>query len=217
MSTLIADPFRAARLILSLRRQGVTDDAVLSALETVDRGVFVSPDLADMGAEDCALPIACGQTLPRPIITAQLLRALQVSPGKEDKVLLIGAGSGYTAALLAQTCRHVYGVERYAALTRNAQHTLEQLQVDNVTLRHGDGLVGLSAHGPFDRILLTGAVTVIPAVLMEQLDRDGLLVAPIEASSGEQVLRCVSGAKAVKDEPMAQTVTRLRPGIAAAL
>jgi len=106
MADLIPDPFSAARLVLSLRRQGITDDGVLTALETVDRGVFVSPSLAAMAAEDCALPILCGQTIPRPIVTACLLRALNVSPGKEERVLLIGSGSGYTAALLSQISRH---------------------------------------------------------------------------------------------------------------
>ena len=105
MADLIPDPLRAARLVLSLRRKGVTDDGVLTALETVDRGVFVAPHLAKMVAEDCALPIPCGQSIPRPIVTAKLLRALQISPGKEERVLLIGSGSGYTAALLSQICR----------------------------------------------------------------------------------------------------------------
>ena len=147
----------------------MTDDGVLTALETVDRGVFVAPHLSKMVAEDCALPIPCGQSIPRPIVTAKLLRALQISPGKEERVLLIGSGSGYTAALLSQICRHVYGIERYERLVEQSRKRLEELAVENVTIRHGNGLAGMQEHGPYDRILLAGAVKTIPAVLIEQL------------------------------------------------
>ncbi len=202
MADLIPDPLRAARLILSLRRQGITDDGVLTALETVDRGVFVSDDLQAMVAEDCALPIPCGQSIPRPVVTAKLLRALQVQPGKESRVLVIGSGSGYTTALLSQISRHVYGVERYERLVTQSRARLEALKVDNVTIRHGNGLIGLAQHGPFDRILLTGAIKTIPAILIEQLTKDGCLVTPIETSDGPQILRTVTASKDVHDEPM---------------
>lgn len=202
MADLIPDPLRAARLVLSLRRQGITDDGVLTALETVDRGVFVSNDYKAMVAEDCMLPIPCGQSIPRPIVTAKLLRALQIPPGKETRVLLIGSGSGYTAALLSQTCRHVYGIERYERLVEQSRARLEELGVDNVTIRHGNGLAGLPQHGPYDRILLAGAIKTIPSVLVEQLAKDGLLVTPIEHSNGPQILRTVSDTKDVLDEPM---------------
>ncbi len=202
MADLIPDPLHAARLILSLRRQGITDDGVLTALETVDRGAFVSADLRAMVGEDCALPIPCGQSIPRPVVTAKLLRALQVLPGKESRVLVIGSGSGYTTALLSQISRHVYGVERYERLVTQSRARLEELKVDNVTIRHGNGLAGLAQHGPFDRILLTGAIKTIPAVLIEQLTKDGCLVTPIETSDGPQILRTVTASKDVHDEPM---------------
>lgn len=217
MAELIADPFRAARLVLSLRRQGITDDAVLAALETVDRAAFVADDLSALANEDCAVPIACGQTIPKPIVTARLLRALDVSPGKEDRVLLVGAGSGYTAALLAQTCRHVFGVERYRGLAQGAKARLEALKVENVTIRHGDGLLGMAEHGPYDRILLAGAVKTIPAALVEQLTKDGVLVAAVSAADGAQVLRRVMATKAVSDEPMPIALTMLRGGVAETL
>lgn len=217
MAALIADPFRAARLVLSLRRQGITDDAVLAALETVDRGAFVEADLAALATEDCAVPIACGQTIPQPIVTARLLRALDVSPGKENRILLVGAGSGYTAALLAQTCRHVFGVERYRALADGARVRLDALKVTNVTIRHGDGLLGIAEHGPYDRILLAGAVKTIPAVLVEQLDKDGVLVAAISDADGEQTLRRVTADKSISDEPMPIGLTMLRDGVSQTL
>ena len=209
MADLIPDPMRAARLVLSLRRQGITDDGVLTALETVDRGVFVSDNLQSIAAEDSALPIPCGQSIPRPVVTAKMLRALQIEPGKEVRVLLIGSGSGYTAALLSQISRHVYGIERYERLVEQSRERLKALGVENVSVRHGNGLAGLPQHGPFDRILLTGAVKTIPAVLIEQLDKDGLLVTPIETKSGPQILRTVSKTKQVIDEPMPDRVAVL--------
>ncbi len=217
MADLIPDPLRAARLVLSLRRQGITDDGVLTALETVDRGVFVGENLKSMVGEDCALPIPCGQSIPRPIVTAKLLRALQVSPGKEERVLLIGSGSGYTAALLSQISRHVYGIERYERLVEQSRKRLTELNVDNVTIKHGNGLLGLQEHGPYDRILLTGAIKTIPAVLIEQLSKSGLLVTAIESNSGDQILRTVSKDKDVIDEPMPDRLALLSEGISQTL
>lgn len=212
MADLIPDPLRAARLVLSLRRQGITDDGVLTALETVDRGAFVAETLREIATEDSALPIPCGQSIPRPIVTAKLLRALQIAPGKESRVLLIGSGSGYTAALLSQISRHVYGIERYERLVEQSEERLRALGVDNVSLRHGNGLQGLPQHGPFDRILLTGAIKTIPSVLMDQLGRDGLLVTPIETKKGPQILRTVSKTKDVIDEPMPDRIALLSEG-----
>lgn len=217
MADLIPDPLRAARLVLSLRRQGITDDGVLTALETVDRGVFVADNLAGMVGEDCALPIPCGQSIPRPIVTAKLLRALQVSPGKEERVLLIGSGSGYTAALLSQISRHVYGIERYERLVEQSRTRLNELNVQNVSIKHGNGLLGLQEHGPYDRILLTGAIKTIPAILIDQLSKNGLLVTAIESNSGDQILRTVSKDKNVIDEPMPDRLARLSEGISQTL
>lgn len=217
MADLIADPFRAARLVLSLRRQGITDDAVLTALETVDRGAFVAPDLANMASEDCALPIACGQSIARPMVTAKLLRALAISPGKQERVLLVGSGSGYIAALLAQISRHVYGVERYALLAETSRARLKDLKVENVSIKHGDGLVGLAEQGPFDRILLTGSIKTIPAVLIDQLSKDGILVAAIAQSDGTQVLRSVTSDKRATDEMLSEPLAPLAAGKSLAL
>ena len=217
MADLIPDPLRAARLILSLRRQGITDDGVLTGMETVDRGAFVDEGLRNLVAKDCALPIACGQTIPRPIVTAKLLRALQIEPGKDARVLLIGSGSGYTAALLSQISRHVFGVERYERLVNQSRARLESLGVENVTIRHGNGLEGLSQHGPFERILLAGAVKTIPSALMEQLSKDGRLVTPIESSKGAQLLRTVRSDRDVTDEPMPDRVALLSENVARSL
>lgn len=202
MADLIPDPMRAARLILSLRRRGITDDGVLTALETVDRGLFVDQEYLDLVPEDSAIPIACGQVIPRPSVTASLLRALAIPPGKEARALVIGSGSGYTAALLGQICRNVFGIERFERLATEAASRLESLGMTNVSIRHGNGLQGLPQHGPFDRILLTGAVKTIPLVLMEQLTKEGALVTPIETSKGGQILRTVHATREVTDEQM---------------
>lgn len=217
MADLIPDPLRAARLVLSLRRQGIVDDGVLTALETVDRGGFVEERLRPLAAQDCALPIACGQSIPRPIVTAMLLRALHIEPGKDARVLLVGSGSGYTAALLSQICRHVYGVERYSRLVKQSQNRLDAFGVENVTIRHGNGLEGLSQHGPFDRILIAGAIKTIPAVLMEQLAKGGRLVTPVESSKSAQVLRTLTHDRDVTDEPMPDRLALLSENVAQSL
>ncbi|MEM7492102.1 MAG: protein-L-isoaspartate(D-aspartate) O-methyltransferase [Pseudomonadota bacterium] len=213
MVGLIPDPLRAARLILKLRRQGITDDAVLSALETVDRGAFVERKYASLANDDCSVPIACGQIIPRPLVTAQLLSALRLSPAKEERVLLIGSGSGYTAALLSHSARHVYGIERYKSLAELSQYRLKELGIENITIRHDDGLNGLPEHGPFDRILLTGAVTTLPRHLIEQIASGGYLVAPINQNA-DQILRRLSQDLKVADSVIARPLSSLREGVA---
>ena len=133
MADLIADPFRAARLILHLRRQGIRNDGVLSAIETINRGVFVDRSFKALAAEDAALPIPCGQMLPKPVVVAQLLSALSVTPGRQNTILMVGAGSGYVAALLAQIGRHVWAVERYRKLVDEAPERPESRQRQNQT------------------------------------------------------------------------------------
>ena len=216
MADLIADPFRAARLILQLRRQGIRDDAVLSAMETVDRGAFVDASLRKLAQEDAVLPLPCGQTLPRPLVVAQLLGALRANAGQGERHLLVGAGSGYVGALLAHIARHVWMIDRYGELVTRAKTRLAAFKVRNVDIRQGDGLGGWREHAPFDRILLTGAVSEIPEALMAQLARGGVLVAPVE-SGGRQVVRSVSKDGSRTDSPIAEPLGRLVEGVAAAL
>lgn len=217
MADLIADPFRAARLILLLRRQGIRDDAVLAAMETIDRAVFVDPKLAELAYEDTALPIPCGQMIPKPVVVAQLLGALQASPGKEDRILIVGSGSGYMTALLAQIGRHVWAVERYQQLVVEARARMIELKVDNVTFRHGNGLEGWPEHKPFERILLTGAVTSVPDALLEQLAKGGALVAPVNRTGEDQIIRRIGADGSEKDFPVLEPLALLRSGKSAAL
>ena len=217
MAELIADPFRAARLVLHLRQVGITDEAVLKAMETIDRGAFVDdPALASLAFEDCILPIPCGQIIPRPAAIGQLLQALEIKTLGQARILVIGVGSGYIAALAAQLGGHVFAVERYARLTDEARRRIIDLKLENVAVRQGDGLAGWPERGPYDRILLTGEVGEVPGGLLEQLTGDGLLVAPM-AHGDEQHLVRMDRERKIEGFALRSTLPPLVEGQAAAL
>jgi protein-L-isoaspartate(D-aspartate) O-methyltransferase len=135
------------------------------------------------------LPIPCGQIIPQPVTTGQLIQALQLKRGRESRVLLIGAGSGYTAALLSQLASDVFAVERYHVLTEAIRRRIVDLGLSNLAVRCEDGLLGWPERGPYDRILLAGAVTEIPEALMAQLGKGGILVAPVVTPEGQVLMR----------------------------
>ena len=168
---------RRARLILGLRSQGITDAAVLRAMEATPRDLF-TPDLFQERAwEDSALPIACGQTISQPYIVALMTQALQVE--QRSRVLEVGTGSGYQTAVLARVARLVYTVERYRTLLNEAEARFKTLGLLNVITRFGDGGEGWSEQAPFDRILVTAAAPGEPKPLLAQLKPSGVLVAPV--------------------------------------
>jgi protein-L-isoaspartate(D-aspartate) O-methyltransferase len=168
---------RRARLILGLRSQGVSDPAVLTALEHTPRDLF-TPDLFQERAwEDSALPIACGQTISQPFIVGLMTQALTLEP--RARVLEIGTGSGYQTAVLSRLSRLVYTVERYRTLLREAEARFKSLQLGNIITRFGDGGEGWPEQAPFDRILVTAAAPNEPKTLLAQLKPSGVLVAPI--------------------------------------
>jgi protein-L-isoaspartate(D-aspartate) O-methyltransferase len=178
---------RLARLVLSLRSQGVTDPAVLAAIEKTPRDLF-TPDLfKERSWEDSALPIACGQTISQPYIVGLMTQALTLEP--RARVLEIGTGSGYQTAVLSRLARLVYTVERYRTLLRAAEKRLETLQITNVITRFGDGFLGWAEQAPFDRILVTAAAPEEPIVLLRQLKPSGVLVAPIGKGPVQQLCR----------------------------
>lgn len=190
MEELIADPFRAARLVLRLRQEGVTDDGVLRAMEIIDRGAFVDdPALKELAFADCVLPIPCGQIIPRPVATGQLLQALDLGPAREARILLIGMGSGYTAALAGRLAADVFAVERYDRLTDLARQRIVRLGLDNLAVRHSDGLLGWAERGPYDRILMTGQVDEVPRELFDQLRSGGLVIAPMQHEGRQHIAR----------------------------
>lgn len=171
------DDTRVARLILALRSQGVTDPAVLAAMERTPRDLF-TPDLfKERSWEDSALPIACGQTISQPYIVGLMTQALTIEP--RDRVLEIGAGSGYQTAVLARLARLVYTVERYRTLLREAEARFRLLHLTNIITRFGDGGQGWPEQAPFDRIMVTAAAQEEPTTLLGQLKPSGVLVAPV--------------------------------------
>lgn len=179
----------AGRLILGLRQQGVTDPSVLEAMESIDRSVFVHEKFQDQAWEDQALPIDCAQTISQPFIVGLMTQALQVGP--RHRVLEIGTGSGYQAAVLSRLARYVYSVERYRSLLVEAEARLKHLGIDNVITRHGDGSQGWPEQAPFDRIMVTAAAPSEPTTLIRQLKPGGILVVPVGRSSVQQLNRYV--------------------------
>mgnify|MGYP000982333465 CR=1 FL=1 len=178
-----------ARLVLSLRAQGVSDPAVLAALESTPRELF-TPDLfKERAFEDSALPIACGQTISQPFIVGLMSQALQVEP--RSRVLEIGTGSGYQTTILSKISRLVYTVERYRTLLGEAEQRFKRLGLTNVVTRFGDGGEGWPEQAPFDRIMVTAAAPEEPKTLLAQLKPHGILVAPIGRGPVQSLRRYV--------------------------
>ena len=177
---MAGDP-RVISLIMALRKLGITDTRVLSAIETTPREMFVAEPFRSAAYDNTALPIACGQTISQPQMVAVASEALELGPNL--RVLEIGCGSGYQAAVLSRLCRRVYTMERHKALLREAEDRFKKLKLENITTWHGDGFKGWPEQAPFDRILLSAAVPQVPETLIEQLKVGGILVAPV----GERV------------------------------
>jgi protein-L-isoaspartate(D-aspartate) O-methyltransferase len=170
--------------LLQLRQRGITDAAVLRAMDEVPREHFVGNDMLDLAYADQALPIACGQTISQPFVVAYMTEKLDVKP--QHRVLEVGTGSGYQAAVLSRLAREVYTIERYRTLAEAARVRLETLGLSNVTVVVGDGEQGLPQHAPFDRIVVTAAAEEIPEALAEQLVPDGIMVLPLGQHDGIQ-------------------------------
>jgi len=173
-------------MMLALRQAGVTDRAVLEAIEKTPRELFVDKAFQERALWDTALPIACGQTISQPSIVGLMTQALAVTP--RCKVLEVGAGSGYQAAILARLARRVYAIERHRPLAMLARQRLESLGLTNVTLRAGDGSLGWPEQAPFDRILITAAAEDTPRLLLDQLRMGGIMVLPVGQSDEVQQL-----------------------------
>ena len=177
---------RKIRLIMKLRRSGITNTAVLAAIERVPREAFVPQPFLDQAYEDRTLPIGHGQTLSQPQIVALMTQALEVKP--THRVLEVGTGSGYQAAVLSLLARDVFTVERYAALLDEALQRFAELGLRNIHARVSDGNWGWPEEAPFDRIMLTAAGSEVPPALLEQLGPQGIMVLPIGPERGDQEL-----------------------------
>ena len=215
------DPYAEQRMefLLTLRRRGIQDLRVLRALEFVPRERFVEPEQAEYAYDDSALPIECGQTISQPYVVAAMSEALALEPN--HKVLEIGTGSGYQAAILAQLAAAVVSVERYRTLADAARRRLRAIGLDNVTVIVGDGALGAPEHAPFDRIIVTAAAPDVPQTLLDQLKEGGIMVVPIGPSGGVQSLQRIrkkpKGEGIERQELMAVRFVPLVAGKAAAL
>lgn len=177
---------RKIRLIMALRRGGVSDTAVLAAVERIPREDFVPESFQDQAYEDRTLPIGQGQTISQPYIVALMTQALQLTT--RHKVLEIGTGSGYQAAVLSRLVRRVYTIERHKDLLTEAEKRFQKLRIHNITSIAGDGMKGWPAQAPFDRIVLTAAAAAMPETLLAQLAVGGIMVLPIGPERGDQEL-----------------------------
>ncbi len=177
---------RKIRLIMELRRAGIADTDVLSAIERIPRESFTPDSFRHQAYENVAIPIGQGQTLSQPQVVALMTQALKA--GRRTKVLEVGTGSGYQAAVLSRLCRRVYTIERFRELLATAEQRFAALRLHNITTLHGDGWKGWSEQAPFDRIMITAAAADVPAALVDQLAVGGRMVLPVGRSSRDQAL-----------------------------
>jgi protein-L-isoaspartate(D-aspartate) O-methyltransferase len=179
-------PETQMQFLYALRSRGVTDRRVLAAMEEIDRGAFVRGIFAGRAYEDMPLPIACGQTISQPSVVGIMTQALDVRA--RDKVLEIGTGSGYQAAVLSRLARRVYSIDRHMRLVREARELFDRLGLVNITALTADGSFGLAEQAPFDRIIVTAAAEDPPGPLLAQLKIGGIMVVPVGQSDAVQTL-----------------------------
>lgn len=170
--------------LLTLKRRGIGDRAVLRAMDEVPRAQFVERGFADSAYSDQALPIDCGQTISQPYVVAYMTEQLALRP--HHRVLEIGTGSGYQAAVLSRLAREVVTIERYRTLADQARTRLRALGYDNVEVVVGDGFAGVPERAPYDRIVVTAAAEEVPQALIDQLADDGVMVIPVGPQNGPQ-------------------------------
>jgi protein-L-isoaspartate(D-aspartate) O-methyltransferase len=189
------------QFLLTLRRRGISDPAVLRAMDEVPREHFVDNPYVDSAYADQALPIACGQTISQPYVVAYMTERLGVTG--DHRVLEVGAGSGYQAAVLSRLAREVITVERYRTLADAARNRLKTLGYDNVEVRAGDGLAGVPDRAPYDRIMVTAAAETVPQVLLEELAEGGVMVLPLGPHGGaQQLVKLTKGEQGIKQEEL---------------
>jgi len=180
---------------------GVSDTRTLSAIERVPRDLFVAAPFLDQAYENTALPIGYGQTVSQPLVVGLMTQALAV--GERMKVLEVGTGSGYQAAVLSRLCRRLYSVERHKTLLLQAEARFKRLRLHNITCRFGDGSRGWTEQAPFDRIMVTAAAPDIPPALVDQLKPDGIMVLPLGDVGGidQELVRVTKTADGIDIHP----------------
>ena len=183
------DLFQAQRrtmVVEQLQHRGIRDERVLRAMEKVPRHLFVPASLQPAAYDDNPVPIGEGQTISQPFIVAYMLEASQIAP--DNRVLEIGTGTGYQAALLGELVRQVFTVERVFALHFTAKENLERLGYSNIEFIHGDGTRGLPEHAPYDRIIVAAAAPDVPTSLFEQLVEGGRIIIPVGSPEMQELL-----------------------------
>jgi len=173
------------RMVARLRGKGIRDEAVLAAMAAIPRHIFIEEALASRAYEDTALPIGFEQTISQPFVVARMIEALR-GEARLGRVLEIGTGCGYQAALLARLATEVYSVERIAGLLEKARGNLRSLRLSNLRLVHADGTRGLPEAAPFDGIIVAAAAPGVPGALLQQLAPGGRMIVPV--GSGDQAL-----------------------------
>ncbi len=200
--------------LLTLRRRGISDAAVLRAMEEVPRERFVEEGQADIAYADQALPIACGQTISQPYVVAYMTELLALRP--DHRVLEVGTGSGYQAAVLSRLAQKVVTIERYRTLAEEARARFRALGYDNIEVVVGDGLAGVPQQAPYDRIMVTAAAESVPEALLEQLAQDGIMVLPLGPHDGpQQIVKLTKSQTGLtREELIAVRFVPLLPGTA---
>jgi protein-L-isoaspartate(D-aspartate) O-methyltransferase len=193
---------RHMEFLLSLRRRGIAEQPVLRAMEEIPRDRFVALEHTDIAYADQALPIACGQTISQPFVVAYMTEQLRLRP--DHRVLEIGTGSGYQAAVLSRLAREVVTVERYRTLAEHARERLRAVGAANVEVITGDGMEGVPGRAPFDRIIVTAAAEAVPQALVDQLaDDGGVMLLPLGPHDGSQrIVRLTKTSDAIAREEL---------------
>jgi protein-L-isoaspartate(D-aspartate) O-methyltransferase len=189
------------RLVATLREEGIRDPRVLDVIRTTPRHLFLDEALAARAYENTALPIGLGQTISQPWVVARMTELL-IERGAPQRVLEIGTGSGYQAAVLAQLVDTVFTVERIEELLRKARRLFRNMKFDNIRSRHDDGNIGWPAEGPFDAIVLTAAGESLPRALSAQLVEGGTVVAPLGPAGAQRLMRFTRSGDAWESEDL---------------
>ena len=166
------------KLIKTLRAKGINDEDVLDAFRKVPRHLFIDEALFEQAYDDNALPIGLGQTISQPFIVALMTQSLKLKKGANEKMLEIGTGSGFQAAILAQFSQRVYTIERNRELSERARKKLRKMGYENIVFKIGDGTRGWQQHGPFDKIIVTAGAPSVPQELIDQLADGGIMIIP---------------------------------------
>ena len=187
--------------LLTLRRRGITNAAVLRAMDEVPREMFVDEDTKQQAYQDHALPIACGQTISQPYVVAYMTELLELQ--SHHRVLEIGTGSGYQAAVISRIAARVVSIERYRTLAEKARRTFDRIGYTNIAVILGDGFAGAPSLAPFDRIVVTAAAETVPEALIEQLADDGIMVLPVGPRNAPQhIVRLRRTAEGIEREQL---------------